>query len=112
MSRTTRIVLIGAGAILALLIVPPLIWGGLSGWRGGMWGIMGPDMMGGFSWGWYMPIFMVLFWVMIIWAIVALVRGTARPGGETESALEVLRKRYARGEIDKEEYEGKKKDLM
>ena len=30
----------------------------------------------------------------------------------TESALEILKKRYARGEINKEEYEDKKKDLV
>jgi len=30
----------------------------------------------------------------------------------TESALEILKKRYARGEINKEEFEAKKKDLV
>ena len=30
----------------------------------------------------------------------------------TESALEILKKRYARGEISKEEFEAKKKDLV
>ena len=34
-----------------------------------------------------------------------------RRNGGHDSALEILRQRYARGEINKEEFEGKKKDL-
>ncbi len=79
---------------------------------------LGSGMMGSFSWWWFMPIFMILFWGLVIWGIVALVRGLSQPGGSEsvssrpDSALEVLKKRYARGEIDKEEYEEKKKDLV
>ena len=79
--------------------------------------MMGPGMMGGFSWGWFMPIFMILFWGLIIWGIVALARGLSgssnsdSSSSRPDSALEVLKKRYARGEIDKEDYEEKKKDL-
>lgn len=77
----------------------------------------GPWMMGGFGWMWLMPIFWILFLGLIIWGVVALVRGAGQPrgtdasSGQPDSALEVLRKRYARGEINKEEYEEKKKDL-
>lgn len=64
-----------------------------------------------------MPVFMILFWGLIIWGIVALTRGVAWPGStessrQAGSALEVLKRRYARGEISKEEYEEKKKDLI
>ncbi|MBI4268154.1 MAG: SHOCT domain-containing protein [Chloroflexi bacterium] len=75
-------------------------------------------MMGNFGWGWgvIMPIFMIIFWGLVIWGIVALVRGLSGPGSSDyprgESALEVLKKRYARGEISKEEFEEKKKDLV
>jgi putative membrane protein len=80
---------------------------------------MGPWMMGwGHGAGWFMPIFMLLFFVAaIVVAIVLIRRLSASPGsgaseaGAEDPALEILRKRYARGEINKEEYEEKKKDL-
>ncbi len=60
---------------------------------------------GGF--GWIMPIMMILFWGLIIWAVIALVRGVSGHGcygsNTSESALEMLKRRYASGEITKEE---------
>jgi len=49
---------------------------------------------------------------LIIWLIVSLVRG-ARNQVDTNSvsALEILKKRYAQGDISKEEFEEKQKDL-
>lgn len=59
---------------------------------------------------------MALFWIAVIVGIVLLVRWAARSAGgaapsHREEALEILRRRYAAGEIDKEEYEQKKKDI-
>jgi putative membrane protein len=70
------------------------------GWMGGMWGIG-------------MMFMMLFFWVLIIAAIVLGVRWLMSEGKErrSDSALEILRQRYARGEINKEEFEAKKKDL-
>ncbi|MFP4679999.1 MAG: SHOCT domain-containing protein [Chitinispirillaceae bacterium] len=69
---------------------------------------------GHMNWGWGGG-FMILLWIVIIALVIFLLvrylRGYA-PGGGQESALDVLRKRYARGEISKEEFEEKKKDLM
>jgi putative membrane protein len=114
MSRGLRIALIAGGVVLAILIILPLVWGGFSGWRGG-WGMMGPGMMGGFGWGW-LPLLVIVFWGLVIWGIVAAVRsasGLGRCGtSTTESALEVLKRRYAQGEIKKKEYEEKKRDLL
>lgn len=117
MNPNTKTALIIGGVVLALLIGVPLLWGGLWGGLGQGWGMMGPWMMGGFGWGWFMPIFMILFWGLVIWALVALVRGVAGPSSAPglsppTSALELLKKRYARGEISKEEYEEKKRDLL
>jgi putative membrane protein len=65
------------------------------------------------AWGFGSMIMMVLFWGLIIVAIVLGIRWVKGQGKElrSESALEILRQRYARGEINKEEFESKKKDL-
>ncbi len=116
MNKNVKTALIIGGIIVAALIIVSSVVGAVSGWQGGGWGMMGPGMMGGFGWGWFMPIFGILFLGLIIWAVVAAVRGTSQSGStdsssRTDSAPEILKKRYARGEIDKKEYEEKKKDL-
>ena len=64
-----------------------------------------------------MGIGMLLFWGLIIFAIVALVRGfwggaTAVRGRATDrTPLDILRERYAKGEIDKTEFEQRRSDL-
>jgi putative membrane protein len=74
------------------------------------------DYMGGFGLGWmYMigPIFMILFWAAIILLIIWLYKQIRGPqeAVQMESALNILKKRYAMGDIDKKEFEEKKKDL-
>ena len=88
----------------------------LAQWRGYGWG-HGPGMMGGYGMGWLGPIIMVAFWVAVIVGIIFLIRwlvvSTKGGGsGSEEPALEILKKRYARGEIDRKEFEQKKKDLL
>jgi putative membrane protein len=88
--------------------------------RGGFapWGI-GPWMMGGYGMGWFGSIFMIAFWVLILVGLFflarSLIKGSHGRVGEAQprfSALEILEARYARGEIDREEFEQKKRDLM
>jgi putative membrane protein len=115
MNKNIKTALIIGGVIVAILIIVPLVIGLVGGWQGYGYGMMGPWMMGGFGWGWFMPIIMIVFWGLIIWGIVALVRGLSTGSGgsstQADSTLEILKRRYARGEITKEEFEEKKKDL-
>jgi putative membrane protein len=116
MNKNLKTGLIIGGIVLAILIVIPLVIGGLSGWQNTRWGMMGPWMMGGFGWGWFMPLVMILFWGLIIWGVVALVRGLNNQrycdSQATDSALEILKRRYAQGDITKKEYAEKKKELV
>ena len=77
------------------------------------WGWSGHPMMWG-AWGFGMMIMMVLFWAVIIVAVVVAIRWFVGQGKDSrpDSALEILRQRYARGEINKEEFETRKRDLM
>jgi len=69
--------------------------------------------------GWLGMIMMLAFWALVIAALVFLIRwliqsskgGTPVIGGSFNQALEILKERYARGEIDKEEFDSKKRDL-
>ncbi len=58
----------------------------------------------GFGW-----VFMILFWGMIIFITLSLWK--KNDYGKKETADEILKKRYARGEISKEEFERMKKDI-
>ena len=76
-------------------------------------------MWSDYGWGWGMGfgmISVVLFWILVILGIVILVRWIAggSPGtGQTpvKTALDILKERYARGEIGREEFEQKKRDI-
>jgi putative membrane protein len=66
------------------------------------------------AWGIGMGLMMLLFWGLIIVALVLGIRwliteGKAVP--RSDSALEILRQRYARGEITKEQFDAMKQDL-
>ncbi|GMT41147.1 MAG: hypothetical protein IEMM0001_1882 [bacterium] len=66
---------------------------------------------GGFGFG---GIFMWIFWILIIVAIVALFRSisSSRSGtSASENPMEILRRRYANGEISDEEFEHRRKEL-
>ncbi|MFD2191967.1 SHOCT domain-containing protein [Pistricoccus aurantiacus] len=83
-----------------------------------MWGNMMAHMG---NYGWVHMLFgglmMVLFWGAVIALAVFLVRSLTRNRNNAVSyqrptALELLQERYARGEIDKQDYEERKRDLV
>lgn len=62
------------------------------------WGIIGFPMM-------------ILFWGAVIMIIIWAIRGSRNSNENGKSALDILKERYAKGEITKEEFESKKKDI-
>ena len=74
------------------------------------WGMM--------NWGWGGMVFQLLFWLVLIGIIIWGVKYFSKYGRfqystvNGGSALEILKKRYAKGEIDRKEYEEKKEDLL
>lgn len=58
------------------------------------------------------PLLMVLFWVFVIAGVVYLIRWLMSQGltSRPESSLDILKKRYARGEISKQEFEEMRRD--
>jgi putative membrane protein len=71
-------------------------------------------MMWGFGWWW-----MMIFWIAVIVGLFFLIKWFSDKGRADrntspihESALDILKKRYAKGEINKEEFEQKKRDLL
>jgi putative membrane protein len=76
--------------------------------------------MYGYGYGQYFPffhIFKIVFWVLLIVLLVKFLkyggsRRRWRDWHENDRALDILNERYAKGEIDKADYEQRKKDLM
>ncbi|MHB0922045.1 MAG: SHOCT domain-containing protein [Thiomonas delicata] len=77
------------------------------------YGMMGG--WGGFGLGW---LFMLLWWALILAVVVGLIRwlftGHSSDSGvrsEGKMHLDILKERYARGEIDRDTYERTRRDL-
>lgn len=80
-----------------------------------MWG---GDMMGwggGWGWGWFGVIHAILWWFLIVLGIAVpakwLFGGGWHHAAREDRALAILRERFARGEIDKAEFDARKRDL-
>jgi len=72
----------------------------------GGWGA--GSMMGLFGGGLMMLVFWALFIALIVWVVREF---GGRNSISSSRAIDILKERYAKGEIGKEEFESKKKDI-
>jgi putative membrane protein len=118
-TRTSWAIVFGVVLLLILIVgasmLIPFAWG-----RGFGGGFMGRGMMGGFGSPFMFMggLGMIIFWVLLIGAGIWFVQSLGRaPGPATansptgESPLDILKRRYAKGEISKEQFEEMKRDL-
>jgi putative membrane protein len=69
---------------------------------------------------WIFPMFMPIFWLVIIGLCLYFIFGRRRAsrtwvpghGFGDETALDILKKRYVKGEISKDEFEQMKRDIQ
>ena len=78
--------------------------------EGGVYPMMGYGWNGFNTFGW---VFMIFFWLLLVLGVIALIRYLSKsgPSKEGQTPLDILKARYARGEINQKEFEEIKKDL-
>jgi putative membrane protein len=119
MKNTGTVIAIVLIAVLALLLLSGV---GMMGFGG--FGMMGPGMMGngyggmmgGYGFNPFGAILSLAIWAVIIGGIVLLVIWLVRnvnvaPHESSESPLDILKARYAKGEITKEQFDQMRRDL-
>ena len=112
--KASTLLSLGVSAILIAAAIWLLYRHNAGMWMGNQqWGMGYHHMTGG-----GMGIVMIIFWIVLIGALALLVsgavngiRGSHQNGYESQKPLEILKQRYARGEIEKDEYEDKRRSL-
>jgi putative membrane protein len=110
-------ILLGGGIVIGRLVAP-----GRVGFNRGFEGPLGHHFFGYAGTGWFgvipMILAMIFLWLLVplgigaaIWSAVARGRGRA-PGRQAESSLEILQRRYAQGEITREEFLERRETLQ
>jgi len=117
--RIILLVVIAAVIILAVGTISMMAMMGGYGWAGCDWngmgsGMMGPGMMGwgGIGYGWWMPLVGVIFLVVLIVGLYLVFSAYRRPERLATTALEILKERYAKGEITEEQYQRMKNEIQ
>jgi len=101
-----RSIAVYVGSVLSVVGIPVAAWAQERPYDWGMhymWGATGIGMM----------LMMLVFLGLVIAALVLGIRWLVTQGRESRSdtALDILRQRYARGEISKEEFETRKREI-
>jgi putative membrane protein len=113
--KTSTLLSLGVSAVLIAAAIWFLYKHNAGMWTGnGRWGMGYDHMMGG-----GMGIVMIIFWIVLIGAFILLISGVIngirgsqqKDEGDSRKPIEILKQRYARGEIDRAEYEVKRRNL-
>ena len=113
MDSTTRGLLLALVILVVVVLAFPVLMGGMMGP-----GMMRPGTIDGGGWGWGLgmgigALAMLAFWGALIVGVVLLARGLGggRRGRWHLSPTDILKRRYAEGEIRREQYEQMRKDV-
>ena len=114
--------IVGAAVLLLILVAACALLAFLPWGRTYGWGLMGGPWMSG-GWGmmgmmWIWPFFLLVVGVLcvagIVWAVQLASRGGSQSAGArpaSEAPLEILQRRYAGGEVSKEQFDEMRKAL-
>ena len=111
--ESEKTILVLLVAIVAAIVVGAFSMVGMMGWYGGR-GMMGGAMMNGcgLGYGWWMPLGGAAFLTILIVGLYLLFSAYHKPERSSGSgAIEILKGRYAKGEITEEQYQKMKKEL-
>ena len=116
MDSTTRGLLVAFAVLLVVALGLPSLMGGMMGPSFAGQGPLGQGMMRGQWWMWGLGmglggLVMLVFWGALIVGLVLLARGVGIGHGPRSTPLEILKRRYAAGQITKDEYDRVRKDL-
>jgi len=118
MGSTTRTLLVALGVLLVVALGLAAVTGGVMGPGMAVQGPAGPAMMRGHGWMWGLGmglggVVMLAFWGALLVGIVLLVRSMGAAGGPPSHStpLDTLKRRYAAGEITREQYQQMRTDL-
>lgn len=113
MGDATRGLVLTMTVLILLVLLMPMLWGGMM-----MGGMMGPGMMGAWGtpvqpwWGVVSGIMWLLILVGLGLVVVWAVRQAAPEQTQaTREPLAILKERYARGELTREQFEQMRRDL-
>ena len=103
---------------VSIAVLHSILWGASAAWAQQTGSFYGSHMWDGGAWMFFGPLMMLVFIAAIVVAVVFLVRwlgasghGMASHTPPGKTPVDILKERFARGEIDKEEFEERRRAL-